>query len=480
MNRALARGRKRLALRQASFAAEQHGSGRMSGFPVKGRIDMAPVRRFFGVQRWSARLASLAAAALLVALVGGLLVGLVLVRHNKTATTLKPTSTAQASATATPPARENFYLVTDFDVVIVKVDSTTGTVAWSYKWKKLKEGGTGFGPLAVGGGMVYFAGGEEPGHQTIYDTLYALDASSGALRWSQPAPVRLIYPALAEQGVLYALADGGVYALNASDGSVRWHTSLNADVSGLTLANGILYGTIDIGSVTQWATALVALNAADGKLLLQAALPLGKAFTLSTVVNDTLYLTSVEQKTPPSGALAVESDGKPKNSYVYAYSKDGKSLWQSQQLDGFLSSLQVVNGAIYFTNNTQAFAMSAKDGTLLWQHPADSGIYNYRAPVVFNGVVYVESIPMDSNSTTIPTMLYAFSASDGTMRWKEKIAVPAYTAQPDMCVLANGLLYQVIEGFPSSTLEAFNPGDGSMVSSVTLTGVTSTGLIVAP
>jgi len=70
--------------------------------------------------------------------------------------------------------------------------------------------------VAAVGGSVYFG-------SSVDNTIYALDAASGRLRWSvyTDGPVRLA-PTI-RQGKLYAGSDDGfVYCLKASDGSVIW------------------------------------------------------------------------------------------------------------------------------------------------------------------------------------------------------------------------------------------------------------------
>jgi outer membrane protein assembly factor BamB len=476
LERALSRGREQLAGRQRALLAPQQRAGRTNVSPGTGQAPPAPRPRLLGSARWSVRFGGLAAAVLLVVLVGGLVAGLVLVRGHKLGTAGKVGTTTQPSASATSlPVRVNLYLLTEPDNVIVKVDSATGAVLWSYKWKKLTEGGSGFGPLLVGDGTVYFAGGEATSHQAISETLYAINAQTGALRWSQPAPTRLIYPMLTDTGVLYAQADGGIYALNASDGSTRWHTYLAAEVNNLALANGILYGTT-VQDGTQSASRLFALRPDSGALLWQVALPASQAFGLAAAINGTLYLSSVEQQqaTISNGALSARSSGQPVTSYVSAYSQAGKQLWQSQPFDGYFGNLVIADGRIFFTGTTStetsaAFALSAQGGKLLWSYQADAGVFAYLVPIVVSGAVYLERGPRNSDSS-VGWALLALSAQHGTRLWQKPLDAPS-SVQVSPPLFGNGLLYVLIDEGYMSSLEAYNPGDGALISKKPLAGM---------
>ncbi|MDA1193268.1 MAG: PQQ-binding-like beta-propeller repeat protein, partial [Candidatus Poribacteria bacterium] len=66
----------------------------------------------------------------------------------------------------------------------------------------------------VGGGLVYVG--------TYHGTLHALDAASGAERWTYSAGAPILHsPAYADGAVYFGTARGKVIALNA-DGSHRW------------------------------------------------------------------------------------------------------------------------------------------------------------------------------------------------------------------------------------------------------------------
>lgn len=488
MTDALERGRERLSQHLASLHAPQQRDGPASNVVpmfTEGQSARPSLQQgSLSIRRWPLRLASLAAAVLLVVLIGSLVAGLVLVRHNTAGTISKPGVTTQPSATTTSaPAQENLYLTTLFDESIIKVDTTARSVLWTYNWGTSQDESVSFGGLRAGGGSVYFIAGSAPANsESISVSLYALDAANGSLRWKNTSFSNGVATLLAATGVVYVTDGTNLYALNTSDGSTRWRAQVGDEVNGLVLDQGVLYGTT-FGTPPggQWTSTLFAVNAADGALLWQSALPANKSFTIAAVVDGTMYLSSVEQKYPTGGEKSVHSDGKPKISYVYAYSLTGKQLWQSQQFEGFLSTLVIGDGAIYFTG-VDAYALSAKDGSLLWDYPVDEGIIEYGGPFFANGTVYLESGPNGSGSS-IESFLIALNGQSGQVQWKQNLNIPVGTAGGSF-TLANGFLYVVIPAYSTnnmnSSIEALKASDGSLAWQTSVEGMVQPWLVAAP
>jgi outer membrane protein assembly factor BamB len=422
------------------------------------------------------RLGVMAAACVLIALVSGLTAGLILIRQHKTSAAGTATATVQPTATApSAPPQVNLYLNSLADGSVSKFDPIARKTLWTYQWNKLKNGSSGFGPLLIGDGTVYFSAGAAPGHSTVKLSLYALDMQHGTLRWQTQQPDSA-YPALVGKGVVYVTAADGLYALNASDGAVRWHAPVSADDK-LVLANGVLYGTIfHDTSANQWSSTLFAVNAADGTVLWQLALPKNKSFTVSVAGNGVLYLSSVEQKYPSSGALIALDDGKPKISYAYAYSLDGKQLWHSQKYEGYISPPISANGNIYFASQDTMYALDARSGATRWHYRVNAGAVEGR-PIIADGTIYLKSGPL-SSGTSIPTTLIALNAQTGAVQWKRQIDVPTY-ALVGAFVLANDALYLIVEGEVSS-LRAFSVADGKPLWQVSLGRTFLASLTAAP
>lgn len=486
MTSALERGRERLSLHLASLSTPQQRDG-----PAGNVVHMFTEDRSarpslqkgsLSARRWPLRFASLAAAVLLVVLVGSLVAGLVLVRHNSTGTIKKPGTTTQPSVAPTSaPAQTNLYLVSGMmDSSIVKVDTTVRRVVWTYTWNTSQDESAGFGPMLAGDGSVYFNAGSAPaGSDSVQMSLYALDAAQGTLRWQNKTLGNGADALLAANGAVYVSAGTDLYAFKASDGSVVWHTQVGDDVSRVVLVQGVLYGTtfdIDLAN-GQWSSSLFAVSAADGALLWESPLPANKSFTVAAVVDGTMYLSSAEEKYPTGGEKSVYSDGKPKISYVYAYSLNGQQRWQSQQFEGFLSGLSIGNGAIYFAG-TDAYALSTRDGSLLWDYPIDAGIIQYNGLAFANGIVYLEIGPNGSDDPA-DTYLIALDGQSAHVQWKQKLDSPIHGMMGTF-VLANGFLYVAVPGFSTGAVEAFNTSDGSLAWQTSVKGFIQPSLIAAP
>jgi outer membrane protein assembly factor BamB len=107
-------------------------------------------------------------------------------------------------------------------------DAANGEQHW-----RVQVGSARFPNPAVGNGLVYLAGRD--------DALHALDASTGAERWSVHGGVADSIT-LAGEIAYTAGADGIVHAFDAATGDERWQFSLGTPSQAqITVAGGVLY-----------------------------------------------------------------------------------------------------------------------------------------------------------------------------------------------------------------------------------------------
>jgi outer membrane protein assembly factor BamB len=146
------------------------------------------------------------------------------------------------------------------DRIVVAADRATGASAHAFDRQTGKEGwrhaiGRGAaGPLASSGALVYVA--------PIEGQLLALDAASGAVRWTLPIKVPGFEGTAAADGRVFAGAvDGHVHALDATIGRELWRRQLGAPVvtTPLIVQSDVYIGTAD-GTVHR-------LAAGDGRVL---------------------------------------------------------------------------------------------------------------------------------------------------------------------------------------------------------------------
>jgi outer membrane protein assembly factor BamB len=278
------------------------------------------------------------------------------------------------------------------DDSVYALNASTGALLWRYA-----AGGQVFSP-AVANGVLYIGG----------DGLHALNATTGALLWKYTAIYVESSPAVAD-GVVYFVAypygESVVYALNASSGAFLWQyiTSEFGIQSSPAVANGVVY----VGS--EGDHNLYALNATTGALLWK-------------------YTTGSLVLSSPAVANGVVYFGCDDDNVYALNASTGALLWKYTTGSYYVdSSPAVVNGVVYVgARDHNVYALNATTGALLWKYTTGDGIYS--SPAVGDGVVYVGS--NDGN-------LYALNASDGALLWKYTTGI-LYASSP---AVANGVVY---------------------------------------
>jgi outer membrane protein assembly factor BamB len=161
--------------------------------------------------------------------------------------------------------------------------------------------------------------------------LYALDAQTGALKWSYAtgSSMQLDTPAVAGGLVYFGTLDDNVYALDALTGVLKWRYNTGGAIyDSPTIANGVLY----IGAATSTHT-LFALDAKSGALKWSF--------------------------TPASGY-------------------------------GNFSTPMVYNSMVYVgSDNQDVFALDGITGKVRWHQTVNSSVF--AAPSAINGIVYVST-----------------------------------------------------------------------------------------
>jgi len=177
-----------------------------------------------------------------------------------------------------------------------------------------------YGTPAVAGDLVYVGG--------YNGTIYAVNSSSGALRWVYPRQGNLqpiVGGPVVSQGKVYiSCSDGKVYALDAAEGYKEWEFQTGDKI---------------------WAT--------------------------PTVDGDTLYIGSFDKK-------------------LYALdTADGNKKWEFEiEGEGAITSTALVyNGTVYIGSfDRHLYAVKASDGSLRWKFLAEN--WFWAKPVAFNNTIY--------------------------------------------------------------------------------------------
>lgn len=132
-------------------------------------------------------------------------------------------------------AAGGLVFVASTDGFIYAFAEATGSLAWSHQTTS-----RGFATPAVRGGTLYSPGGRDNSN----GVLYALDAVSGAERWTFTAPngLGLRSPSVDDAAVYVGAVGGPLYALSINDGSVLWTFDETAATEGtIAIVGDTLY-----------------------------------------------------------------------------------------------------------------------------------------------------------------------------------------------------------------------------------------------
>lgn len=286
--------------------------------------------------------------------------------------------------------------------VLTAYNATTGSVKWQFDPK------TGFPDLSNPlvdpvNGLVFFGslGHQNPGSPSPF---YAVDANTGALKWSVILPCNEFgEPSLAFQTIYIGTSlnngnSGTVYALDEVSGKVKWN---------ITTGGGV-WRAIAVDTSTQTVFAgvgdpafqILALDAKTGTTKWQIVVP------------------NSSQDLDPGSAMVVANGlvyFSDKNGSVYALHEiDGSVAWSTQiakiSADDVSTPAVGTNGILYVGSlDNFLYALNATTGAVLWKLPSVGGLDS--SPALANGIVYFASF--NSNiyavDTTAQTVLWSFT-----------------------------------------------------------------------
>lgn len=395
-----------------------HAPSQPSRPPSHAFPPAVPARR-----RLSTRFLTIAAAVLLVVVVSGLVGGLVLSQHPTHVTTHPTTTPGGVAATATTsPTQGVLFAVSNGDTVVA-LDAATGSVRWQHPFTVP----TNFvlSIKAIVDQTVYvdlFINFSKAAYEGQPDTLTALDAKDGTQRW-QTADYRGY---TLSGGLVIASSPTGLAlsALDEQTGNTLWTFQ---PPQGTYIGGGIVTsGTVYSQGATQNNYFIYAINATNGKERWYLSNPsFSLSFSLLTATNESAYviirLSSGE--TPILAALNAS---------------DGTERWHIQTVDGDYDwSMVVLNGVVYAaalgddrggTGQGILYALNASDGKELWHTPPAQDSRSFSAPTVSQGVVYISD----------GAGVYAFDAASGQQLWHTK---PGGWSGNEPPVVQDGLIY---------------------------------------
>lgn len=289
---------------------------------------------------------------------------------------------------SSPAVANGMAFVGSTDGNLYALDLETGAQKW-----KLFTGVRVTSSPAVEGGVVYFG--------SYSGRFYAVDAASGTLKWkfqtegekrfegkhlhgSEPAAETmpdpfdfyLSSPALWNGAVYFGSGDGNVYALDASTGALKWKFHTNDVVHA---SPAISDGTLFIGS---WDSYFYALDAISGK----------EKWRFKTGEDYNIY-NQVGIQSSAAVMDGVVYFGCRDSNFYALDARSGEKKWSfNNQGSWVITSPAVQDGKVYFATSDTAmvYALDARAGTPIFSLKFNNWPL-FSSPAIAGGMLYIGS-----------------------------------------------------------------------------------------
>ncbi|MFD8194699.1 caspase, EACC1-associated type [Streptomyces wuyuanensis] len=278
----------------------------------------------------------------------------------------------------------------------VALDAASGSRLWT---TSIGRGGA----IEAGEGMAYVSSSV---------SVCALDAATGAERWTHRMPFCSRPELACKNGAIYINRDGVVEALDTATGRERWTRATGIQPFGpMAVGDGALYAPVDGGVLvmdTETGTRLRTLNLPPSVTRPHTALwgrtiYLGHhqrvyALEASTGIERWTYHTDngayVMLPTVSSEAIYLNlRSGGDRNRIATLVALDaatGRERWAHQLDNRIFHGIAVADGIVYGSASTgYVYAWDAATGTQRWA--SYLGDWNLSPPVVADGLVYIRS-----------------------------------------------------------------------------------------
>jgi outer membrane protein assembly factor BamB len=307
---------------------------------------------------------------------------------------------------STPVADANTIYLQDLNSDVLALNRATGAVRWSHRYEAPNDGPNG---LAVSSGRVY---GETA------DAVFALASENGRELWQRHItnarePFVDIAP-IVWDGLVFTstvghapLGRGRIYALDASTGEIRWRFDAGGIYPGSIDANGRLYaGT---ANPTRSGGSLLVLDAKTGKLLwtdhgtapilamlgdtevVFGAGSAGRVVAWDGATNKRRWTSSVGTHCPGLGGVETPmayaqrrlfvpivdrcGPGSATSRFVAIDAKTGETLWERSLPSPALGCATIANDVVFTATFAGiVYAFSTKHGKLLWHAAMPAGV----------------------------------------------------------------------------------------------------------
>lgn len=243
-------------------------------------------------------------------------------------------------------------------------------------------------PPAVADGRVYA--------NTLAETLYALDAGTGDVRWEYRLEEKWGDRILAAGDLVYTTdASRRVFAVDAETGREQWEYYYGEPLPATpVVADGTLYIGFGERSV------LRAVDTGTGRHEWEQSGPDDQWVRGLTVADDRIYAGWGLPGDEPGHLLAIDAE-------------TGDELWRLQTEQAVDSEPAVANGTLYVHSGGWLRAVDAETGQLQWRFDTEGDFdrdfyHSMKPPVVASDTVYVGGYD---------ATVYALDAQTGERRW---------------------------------------------------------------
>ncbi len=279
--------------------------------------------------------------------------------------------------------------------------------------------------------------------------LFALDAASGATRWTNAVVRGFSSPAVFDGSVIVGGSDGRVYRVRAADGREQWNTSLLSQTvfSGITSSPRVAFDRAYIGTFNESGGPgeVVSLWVSNGTVAWRH--PTGSVhYSSPAVLRGTVYVgvmgryNTTTQVTfdPPFGLLAL-------------YASNGTARWFSPT-GGPVAASPLVTGSLVVASSRDGFVygISMFGGIRVWRTNVGAGV---SSPSLYGDTVLVGTGAMGGGGN-----LTALDRVTGAVRWRSDTGGPV-EASP---VVADGKAYFSTNA-PVGAIVSVNASSGQLV-----------------
>jgi outer membrane protein assembly factor BamB len=276
---------------------------------------------------------------------------------------------------------------------VYAIDASTGKARWSY----IPNGGSFFATPAFSEGVLYTAD---------WNKILAIDTVSKTHKWQYTTPGAVKSAIAVKKGTLYANCDDGyLYALNASTGTLKWRfeqsirDTLPSNLSSPTIVDGVVY----FGSSRD--SYIYAVDANTGMLrwkIYNTHAMGATANSSPSVVNGMLYMGDNYHN-----ILALDAT-------------NGQIKWVFTANGLVFSSPTVVNGMVYVgSTGGSLYALDAVTGTKKWE--VWLGQMVETSPIVSQGTVYFGTSAGSGHKA-----VFALDANNGSRKWAFSFEIDFY------------------------------------------------------